>query len=395
MKKTVKDIDVKGKKVIIRCDFNVPLSETGEITDDIRITSALPTINYLLKERAAVILMSHMGRPEGKADMKCSLAPVAKRLSQLLNQEIIFISAEDVIDEDVVSAARNLTVGKVMLLENLRFRKEETKNEDVFSKELASLAEIFVNDAFGSAHRAHCSTAGIAKFLPAVSGLLLEKELEFLGDAVENPKRPFLAILGGAKVGDKIPVIKNLLGKVDTIAIGGGMAYTFLKAMGHEVGKSLLEENMIVLAKELIDEAKSRGVKFLLPVDVKGAREFKNDSDAAIFSADKIPGDYMGLDCGPETIKIFTEEIAKSQTIIWNGPIGVFEMPEFALGSKAIAEAMAKNKGVTIIGGGDSAAAVKLFGLEGEMTHISTGGGASLEFLEGKPLPGVEALLDK
>jgi 3-phosphoglycerate kinase len=394
-KKTIRDVDVKGKKVIVRCDFNVPLDGDGNITDDIRITSALPTIQYLLEQGARVTLMSHMGRPDGEANMKYTLKPVADRLEQLLGQKVIFESSSRVVDEKVIEAASNLEEGQVMLLENLRFRKEETKNGVEFSKELASLAEIFVNDAFGTAHRAHSSTAGIAEFLPAVSGFLIEKEVQFLGNAVENPERPFVAIMGGSKVGDKIQVIEALLQKVDTLIIGGGMMFTFFKAQGYEIGKSILDTENVELAGQLLEKAEKAGVKLLLPVDTVAATEFNNDAEAGIFAKEAIPSDRMGMDIGPESIKLFTEEIKGAKTVIWNGPVGVFEMPSFAAGTKAIAQAMADSDAVTIIGGGDSAAAVELFGLADKMTHISTGGGASLEFLEGQELPGVAVLQDK
>lgn len=394
-KKTVKDIDVKGKKVILRCDFNVPLDAEGNITDDIRITAALPTIQYLLENGAKVILMSHMGRPDGEANMKYTLKPVADRLETLLGKKVLFESSPVVVDDQVKKAASELNEGDVMLLENLRFRKEETKNGEEFSKELASLAEIFVNDAFGTAHRAHSSTAGIAAFLPAVSGFLIEKEVLFLGNAVENPERPFVAIMGGSKVGDKILVIENLLKKVDTLIIGGGMMFTFFKAQGLEIGKSILDAENVELAKQLMEKAELAGVQLLLPVDTVAATEFSNDAETGIYAKENIPADRMGMDIGPETIKIFEEEIRKAKTVIWNGPVGVFEMPNFAAGTKAIAQAMADSDAVTIIGGGDSAAAVELFHLADKMTHISTGGGASLEFLEGKELPGVAILENK
>ena len=395
MKKTVRDMDVRGKTVIVRCDFNVPLSEDGKITDDIRIVSALPTIRYLLEQDAKVILTSHLGRPKGEPDPKYSLKPVAARLSELLGQTVIFGGEPEVVNDSVKAAAAALTPGQVMLLENVRFRKEETKNGEEFSRELASLADIFVNDAFGTAHRAHSSTAGIAAFLPACSGFLIEKELKFLGDAVENPKRPFLAILGGAKVSDKIPVIENLLNKVDSLIIGGGMAYTFYRAMGLSVGCSILEEDKVDLAKGLLDQAQAKGVRLLLPVDVRVAAEFKDGAENYVCSREQIPDDMQGLDIGDASIAQFAEEIAGAGTIVWNGPMGVFEMDSFAAGTRAVAEAMAKSGAVTIIGGGDSAAAVKKFGLSDQMTHISTGGGASLEFLEGKELPGVAVLQDK
>lgn len=394
MKKTVKDINVQGKRVIVRCDFNVPMKD-GVISDDIRIVAALPTVRYLLQQGAKVILMSHMGRPEGEPNMKYTLKPVADRLAQLLEQEVLFVSSPTVVDDEVKAAAEALEDGQVMLLENVRFRKEETKNGADFAKELASLADIFVNDAFGTAHRAHASTAGIASYLPAVSGFLIEKEVEFLGNAVENPKRPFVAIMGGAKVGDKIPVIENLLKKVDTLIIGGGMAYTFFKAEGLEIGTSILDKDSLELAPQLLKKAEEAGVKMLLPIDVVAADEFKNDAKSVIVDKDAIPQDMMGMDIGPKTVELYKEAIADAQTIVWNGPMGVFEMDNFAKGTRAIAEALAESKAVTVIGGGDSAAAVEQFGLADKMTHISTGGGASLEFLEGKVLPGVAVLEDK
>lgn len=394
MKKTVKDIDVKGKRVLVRCDFNVPMKD-GKITDDIRITSAIPTIKYLVENGAKVILMSHMGRPEGEPNMKYTLEPVAKRIEELMGQSVTFVSSPTVVDDNVRKAADGLQAGGLMLLENVRFRKEETKNIDTFTKELASLGEIFVNDAFGTAHRAHCSTAGLADYMPTVSGFLIEKEVKFLGNAVENPERPFVAIMGGAKVGDKIPVIKNLLKKVDTLIVGGGMVFTFYKAQGLEIGKSILDEENLGLAKELLAEAKQLGVKLLLPVDCICAKEFSNDAERGTFDNDKLPSDMMGMDIGPKTIELYKAAIADAKTVVWNGPMGVFEMENFAAGTRAIAEAMADSSAVTVIGGGDSAAAVEQFGLKEKMTHISTGGGASLEFLEGKVLPGIAAIEDK
>ena len=394
MKKTVKDINVQGKRVIVRCDFNVPMKE-GVITDDIRIVSALPTVKYLMEQGAKVILMSHMGRPEGEPNMKYTLKPVADRLTELLGQDVLFVSSPVVVDEAVKAAAAQLEEGRVMLLENVRFRKEETKNGADFAKELASLADIFVNDAFGTAHRAHSSTAGVADYLPAVSGFLIEKEVEFLGNAVENPKRPFVAIMGGAKVGDKIPVIENLLKKVDTLIIGGGMSYTFYKAEGLEIGTSILDKDSLEIAPQLLKKAEEAGVKMLLPVDVVVADEFNNDAKTAVVDKDAIPADMMGLDIGPKTVELYKAAIAEAETIVWNGPMGVFEMENFAGGTRAVAEALAESKAVTVIGGGDSAAAVEQFGLADKMTHISTGGGASLEFLEGKVLPGVAVLEDK
>lgn len=394
MKKTVKDIDVSGKRVLVRCDFNVPMKD-GVITDDIRITSALPTIKYLIENDAKVILMSHMGRPKGEPKPEFSLKPVADRLTQLLGMDVVFAASDVVVDDSVRAKADELKPGQVMLLENVRYRKEETKNEEPFTGELASLGDIFVNDAFGTAHRAHCSTAGLAKYMPSVSGFLIEKEVKFLGDALEDPQRPFLAIMGGAKVGDKIPVIENLLKKVDSLIIGGGMSYTFFKAMGYEIGKSILDEESIDLAKELMKKAEDAGVKLLLPVDTVCAKEFDNDSESGVFDRDSIPADMMGMDIGPKTVELYKTAIAEAKTVVWNGPAGVFEMPNFAAGTKAIAEALASSGAVTIIGGGDSAAAVEQFGLADKMTHISTGGGASLEFLEGKDLPGISCLEEK
>ena len=394
MKKTVRDIEVKGKRVLVRCDFNVPMQD-GKITDDTRIVSALPTINYLTEHGAKVILMSHMGRPKGEPVKEYSLQPVARKLSELTGKNVIFAASDKVVDDSVETAAANLAEGEIMLLENVRFRKEETKNEPSFAKELASLGDIFVNDAFGTAHRAHASTAGIADYLPCVSGFLIEKEVKFLGSAVENPKRPFVAIMGGAKVGDKIPVIENLLKKVDVLIIGGGMSYTFFKAEGLEIGTSILDEDNVQLASQLLKKAEESGVKMLLPVDTICAKEFKNDTEFAAFDKDKIPSDYMGMDIGPKTIQLYEEAIAKAATVVWNGPMGVFEMPNFAKGTRAIAEALAESDAVTIIGGGDSAAACEQFGLKDKMTHISTGGGASLEFLEGKTLPGIAVIQDK
>ena len=394
MKKTVKDIDVSGKRVLVRCDFNV-LMKDGVITDDIRITSALPTIKYLIENDAKVILMSHMGRPKGEPKPEFSLKPVADRLAQLLGMDVVFAASDVVVDDSVRAKADELKPGQVMLLENVRYRKEETKNEEPFTGELASLGDIFVNDAFGTAHRAHCSTAGLAKYMPSVSGFLIEKEVKFLGDALEDPQRPFLAIMGGAKVGDKIPVIENLLKKVDSLIIGGGMSYTFFKAMGYEIGKSILDEESIDLAKELMKKAEDAGVKLLLPVDTVCAKEFDNDSESGVFDRDSIPADMMGMDIGPKTVERYKTAIAEAKTVVWNGPAGVFEMPNFAAGTKAIAEALASSGAVTIIGGGDSAAAVEQFGLADKMTHISTGGVASLEFLEGKDLPGISCLEEK
>lgn len=393
-KKTIEDIDVRGKRVLVRVDFNVPMDENGNITDDTRIRAALPTIQYLLKNNAKVILMSHLGRPKGEGfDPKYSLAPVAKHLSKLLGQEVIM--AKDVIGESARNAVANMKEGQVVLLENVRFHKEETKNDPEFAKALAQLGDIYVNDAFGSAHRAHASTEGVAHYLPAVAGYLIQKELEVMGKALENPDRPFVAILGGAKVSDKIGVIENLINKVDVLLIGGGMAYTFLKAKGYEVGNSLVEEDKIELAKQLMEKAKEKGVKLLLPVDNVVAQEFKADAPHKVVDSDKIEPGWMGLDIGPRTRELFGEEIKKAKTVVWNGPMGVFEMPAFAEGTKAVAKYVSECGGTTIIGGGDSAAAVEQLGFADKMTHISTGGGASLEFLEGKVLPGIAALNDK
>ncbi len=392
-KKTVKDIDLKGKRVFVRCDFNVPMDENQNITDNTRIVAALPTIKYLLEQNCKIILASHLGRPKGEFKPEFSLKPVAKELSKLLDKEVIM--AKDVIGEETIQKALNLKEGEIMLLENVRFHKEETDNDPEFAKKLASMAEVFVNDAFGTAHRAHASTTGIANYLPAVSGFLIEKELKFLGNAVNNPERPFVAILGGAKVSDKIGVIDSLLEKVDTLMIGGGMAYTFFKAQGYEVGNSICEMDKLDLAKSAMEKAKQKGVKLLLPVDTKVGKEFKEDTESKMVKYTEIPADWEGFDIGTETIKLFTEELKSAKTVVWNGPLGLFEFPQFAIGTNAIAKALSELNATTIIGGGDSAAAVKKAGLEDKMTHISTGGGASLEFLEGKKLPGIECLLDK
>ena len=392
-KKTVKDVDVNGKKVLLRCDFNVPQNkETGEITSDKRIVAALPTIRYLLDNGAAVIACSHLGKPKGEWKEKLTLAPVAGRLSELLNKEVIF--AKDIIGEDAQAKAAALKPGEIMLLENLRFDIREEKNGEDFAKALADLADVFVSDAFGTVHRAHASTAGVAAFLPAYSGILVEKELSIMGKALDDPKRPFVAVLGGAKVSDKINVINNLLEKADTIIIGGGMAYTFKKAQGFEIGKSLLEEDRIDYAKEMIAKAEEKGVKLLLPVDNYCAAEFSADAEP-VLTGENIPDDLMGMDIGPETVKLFTEAVKNAGTIVWNGPMGVFEFDKFANGTKEMARALSESGAVTIVGGGDSAAAVEKLGFADKITHISTGGGASLEFLEGKELPGVACLLDK
>ncbi len=392
-KKTIEDIDVSGKKVLVRCDFNVPLDADKNITDENRIIGALPTIKYLIGKGAKVILCSHLGRPKGEFNEKYSLKPVAKRLSEVLGQEVKM--ADDVIGESAKKLAASLKDGEVMLLENVRFHKEEEKNDPAFAKELASLAEIYVNDAFGTAHRAHASTEGVANYLPAVCGYLIKKEIEIMGKALADPARPFVTILGGAKVSDKIGVINNLIDKVDALVIGGGMAYTFLKAKGGEIGQSICEDDKLDLAKELLKKAEEKGVKILLPIDNIAAKEFNNDAESMIVDAGKIPAGYQGLDIGPKTIELFKETLEKAKTIIWNGPMGVFEMPNFANGTKAIAEIVANADAVTIIGGGDSAAAVEQLGFADKMTHISTGGGASLEFLEGIELPGIAALNDK
>ena len=393
-KKTVMDVDVKGKRVLVRVDYNVPLNDAGEVADDKRITASLPTVNYLLEHGARVILCSHLGRPKGEPKPEFSLKPVAVRLAQLLpNVKIGF--AEDCIGPEAKRKAMALNDGEILLLENLRFHKEEEKNDSSFAKELASLAELYVSDAFGTVHRAHASTAGVAAYLPAVAGFLIGKELSIMGDALEKLERPFVAILGGAKVADKIGVIKNLLQKCDTLIIGGGRGYTFFKAMGYEIGDSLLEADSIGLAGELMAEAKERGVKLLLPVDTVVADNFSADAQHKTVKSNAIPAGWQGLDIGEETCRLFAEEIKKAKTVIWNGPMGVFEFPAFAKGTAAVAEACAECGGTTIIGGGDSASAVKKLGFADRMTHISTGGGASLEFLEGKILPGVAALNDK
>ncbi len=392
-KKTVRDIDLKGKKVFVRCDFNVPMDENQNITDNRRIVAALPTIKYLIEQNCRIILASHLGRPKGEVKPEFSLAPVAKELSKLLGQEVLM--AKDVIGESAKSLAANLQEGQVMLLENVRFHREETDNDPEFAKELASMAEVFVNDAFGTAHRAHASTEGVSHYLPSVSGFLIEKELRFLGDALNNPERPFVAILGGAKVSDKIGVIDSLLEKVDTLMIGGGMAYTFFKAQGYEVGNSLCEPDKCELALSLMKKAEEKGVKFLLPVDTKVGKEFKPDTESKTVAWTEIPEGWEGFDIGEKTIEMFENELKTAKTVVWNGPLGLFEFDQFAIGTNAIAHALAELDATTIIGGGDSAAAVEKAGLADRMTHISTGGGASLEFLEGKKLPGIECLQDK
>lgn len=391
-KKTIRDIDLKGKRVIVRVDFNVPQDKEGKITDDNRIVGALPTIKYLVEQNAKVVLMSHLGRPKGEFNMKYSLAPAALRLSELLGRPVKM--AKDVIGEDADRIVASLKEGEVCLLENLRFHNEEEKNDADFAKKLSGYGDIYVNDAFGTAHRAHASTEGVAHYLPAVSGFLIEKELKFLGGAVEHPDRPFVAILGGAKVSDKIGVINNLLEKVDVLIVGGGMAYTFIKAQGGEIGKSLLEADRLEYALEMIEKAKAKGVKLLLPEDSVAADAYSNDAKIEVVDSYKIPEGYLGLDIGPKAQKAFAEAIRGAKTVVWNGPMGVSEMSNFAAGTVAVAKAMAESEAVTIIGGGDSAAAVVQLGFGDKMSHISTGGGASLEFLEGLELPGVAALND-
>ena len=393
-KKTIMDVDVAGKKILLRCDFNVPQDKaTGAITSDKRIVAALPTIRYLLEKGAAVIACSHLGKPKGEWKENLSLAPVAKRLSELLEQDVIF--AADIVGEDAKAKAAALQGGQIMLLENLRFDIREEKNDPAFAEELASMAELYVSDAFGTVHRAHASTAGVAAYLPAVSGLLVAKELEIMGGALNDPKRPFVSVLGGAKVSDKIGVINNLLEKADTIIIGGGMAYTFTKAQGGNIGKSLCESDKLDYAREMIEKAKERGVKLLLPVDTVAAKEFAADAEPFTMDAMDIADDMMGLDIGPKTTEMFCAAVKNAGTVVWNGPMGVFEFEAFAKGTRAMAQALADSGAVTIVGGGDSAAAVEQMGFADKITHISTGGGASLEFLEGLELPGVACLLDK
>ncbi len=393
-KKTIQDIDVSGKRVLVRVDFNVPLAEDGTVSDDKRIVAALPTIRYLLEHNAKVILCSHLGRPKGQVNPKYSLAPVGARLSELLPDTKIWF-AEDTVGESAKTAIDDMKEGEIVLLENVRFYPEEEKNDPEFAKKLASLADIFVSDAFGTVHRAHASTAGVAAYLPAVAGFLIGKELGVMGEALDNPKRPFVAILGGAKVADKIGVIKNLLGKCDSLIIGGGMAYTFLKAQGYGIGTSLLDAESIDLAKDIMAEAKAKNVNFLLPIDTVVATEFDANAEHKVVPSTEIPDGWMGMDIGPKTAELFKKTIVEAATVVWNGPMGVFEFPAFAEGTKKVAEACAECAGTTIIGGGDSASAVKKLGFADKMTHISTGGGASLEFLEGKTLPGVAVLNDK
>ncbi len=396
-KKSIKDIEVKGKKVLVRCDFNVPLDENLHITDETRIDGALPTIQYLIDHGAKVILCSHLGKPKGEPLPKFSLAPVAKKLSEKLGKDVVFAADDNVVGDNAKAAVAAMKDGDVVLLQNTRYRAEETKNVETFSKELASLADVFVNDAFGTAHRAHCSTVGVTEYIKGdcVCGFLIEKEIQFLGNAVNNPVRPFVAILGGSKVSSKISVINNLLDKVDTLIIGGGMAYTFMKAQGGNVGKSLLEEDYLDYANEMIAKAKEKGVALLLPVDTVVAKEFSNDAEHKTVAAGCIEDEWEGLDIGEKTIELYSDAIRKAKTVVWNGPMGVFEMPTFAKGTNAIAKVLAEIDATTIIGGGDSVAAVNQAGLGDKMTHISTGGGASLEYLEGKELPGIAALDDK
>ncbi len=398
-KKTVEDLKVTGRRVLVRCDFNVPIKD-GVITDDTRIVAALPTIKYLVEQNAKVILCSHMGKPKGEPLPQYSLAPVAKRLSEKLGKEVLFAADDCVVGDNARKAVAEMKDGDVVLLQNTRYRKEETKNGEEFSKELGSLADLFVNDAFGAAHRAHCSTVGVASYVEeSANGYLMAKEVKFLGEAVENPVRPFVTILGGAKVADKLAVIENLLNKADTLIIGGGMAYTFLKARGLEIGKSLVDEEKLDYCREMLERADKKGVKLLLPVDCVTGAAFPDPIDAkiplSVCDADKIPADAMGLDIGPKTAELFAKEIKSAKTVVWNGPMGVFENPDLAAGTLAVAKAMAETDAVTIIGGGDSAAAVNSMGLASKMSHISTGGGASLEFLEGKDLPGISAMSDK
>ena len=396
-KKTVKDLDVKGKKVLVRVDFNVPLSkeEKGKIADDARIKAALPTINYLSENGAKVILMSHLGRPKGEANPDFSLKPVAEYLANEYKDKFTFIPSDVVVDEKVKEAVNKLADGQIALLENTRYRKEETKNGEEFAKELASLADLYVNDAFGTSHRAHASNVGVASILPSAVGFLIEKEIEVMGKALEAPDHPFVSILGGAKVSDKIGVIENLITKGDTILIGGGMAYTFLKAMGKEIGKSLLEEDKMDLSLQLMEKAKANGVEILLPVDVVIADKIEAGVDTEIVDIDDIPVDKEALDIGPKTAKLFADKIKAAKTVVWNGPMGVFEIKEFSNGTNEVAKALADSDAVTIVGGGDSALAIEMAGLKDKITHVSTGGGASLEFLEGKDLPGITAIEDK
>ncbi|MFA5524394.1 MAG: phosphoglycerate kinase [Tissierellales bacterium] len=394
-KKSIVDLNVSGKRVLVRCDFNVPMNDKGEITDDRRIRSAIPTIEYIISKGGKAIVMSHFGRPKGEPNPKYTLEPIAKRLGELLNKEVRFAKDDMVAGEIAKEVVNNMKDSDVVLLENTRFRKEEEKNGEEFAKQLASLGDMFVNDAFGTAHRAHASNVGISSKLPSASGYLVKKEMEVMGKAMSNPERPFVAILGGAKVSDKINVIENFLDRVDSLLIGGGMAYTFLKAQGLEIGKSLVEEDKLELAKELIKKAKAKKVNLVLPLDMVVAKEFKNETEFKTVDINQMPADMMGLDIGEKTIEVFSKVIKDAKTILWNGPMGVFEIPNFANGTNAIAKAMSESSGITIVGGGDSAAAVEQAGLDEKMTHVSTGGGASLEFFEGKVLPGIAAIEDK
>lgn len=391
-KKTIRDINVSGKTVLVRCDFNVPLNENKEITDDRRIISAMETIKYLNENGAKVVLTSHLGRPKGKFNPDFSLKPVAKRIKEIVNVNVLFLEDERVISDKVIEEIKNAEQDNIILLENVRFREEETKNEKMFSKELASVADIYVNDAFGTSHRAHSSTTGVAEFLPSAIGFLIEKELKFISESIKSPKKPFIAILGGAKVSDKIGVINNLIDVVDELIIGGGMAYTFIKAMGHNIGNSLLEEDKLELAKELLKKAKEKGVDIVLPLDTVVAKEFKDTDENWVVDIKEIPDGSLGLDIGPKTIEDYRNRILRAETIIWNGPMGVFEMKAFEKGTKEVALALSSSKAVTIIGGGDSAAAIDKFKLSENISHISTGGGASLELMEGKVLPGIDII---
>lgn len=396
-KKVVTDLDVKSKKVLVRVDFNVPMSKTeiGKILDNKRIVAAIPTIKYLIENKAKVILLSHLGRPKGESKKEFSLEPISKELSNLIKKEVKFIKSSIVVDENVKKEIENLKDGQIALLENTRFRKEETKNIDEFSKELASLGELYVNDAFGTSHRAHCSNVGICKYLPSALGFLVEKEVDIMSNALANPKRPFVAILGGAKVSDKIMVIENLIKKVDSILIGGAMAFTFLKAQGKNIGKSLVEEDKLDISLKILENAKKNNVKIILPIDVVVSKEFSNDSKFFTVDVDKMKDDYIGLDIGNKTVELFSKEIKNANTVVWNGPMGVFEMSNFSKGTFEIAKALAETSATTIVGGGDSASAIEKSGYKDKITHISTGGGASLEFLEGKVLPAIEAISNK
>lgn len=395
MKKTIRDVDWKNKVAIMRCDFNVPMTD-GQITDDTRIKAAIPTIKYLIEKEAGIVIMSHLGRPKGNPNQDFSLKPVADRLAEYLNKtKVTFVPSDNVVDSEVKEKVSSIKPGEIILLENVRFRSEEEKNDKNFAKELSTLGDIFVQEAFGTAHRAHASTTGIAEFIPAVSGFLIEKELKFLGEAVENPKKPFAAIMGGAKVADKIPVMTKLIEKVDMIFVGGGMLFTFLKAQGYEIGKSLLDEEGIIVAKDIMKLASEQNVKFMLPVDVVCSDDFSNDSKFETVSIESIPENMMGMDIGPKTINLYVEELKKANTVLWNGPMGVFEMSNFENGTKEIARCLAECNATTIIGGGDSTAAAVKFGFADKMTHISTGGGASLEYLEGKILPGIDVIDEK